>query len=114
MGDALRSFKAEAEAGWGGGEPVFEHFGGGEGAEGVVDLDGGELGGVVLEEFLLGDGGGVEAWLPGGVGPAGGSGEEIAERSRGRRRGRRGGGRQRFRYARQFGGPKSRGCAAKF
>ena len=78
VGDALRGFEAEAEGGGGGGEPAFEHFGGGQGAEGVVDLDGVELGGVELEELLGGDVGGVEAGLPGGVGPAGGSGEEVA------------------------------------
>ena len=55
MGDALRSFEAEAEVGGRCGEPAFEHLRGGEGAEGVVDLDGVELRGVELEELLGGE-----------------------------------------------------------
>ena len=77
MGDALWGFEAEAEAGGGCGEPAFEHLCGGQGAEGVVNLDRVELGGVELEEFLCRDVGGIEAGLPCGVGPAGGSGEEA-------------------------------------
>jgi hypothetical protein len=76
VGDALGGFEAEAEVGGRGGEPAFKHAGGWEGAEGVVDLDRGEAGGVVRKEVLGGGFGGVEAGLPGGVGPAGGAGEE--------------------------------------
>ena len=52
--DALRSLEAEAEEVGRCGQPAFEHRGGREGAEGVVDLDRVELGGVELEEALRG------------------------------------------------------------
>jgi len=77
VGDALGGLKAETEAAWRGGDPDLEHGGGGEGAEGVVDLDRRELGGVEAEEAFGGCARGVEAGLPRGVGPAGGSGKEA-------------------------------------
>ena len=78
--DALGRLEAEAEVRRRGGEPGFEHGGRGEGAEGVVDFDRGELGGVELEELFGGRFCGVEGGLPGGVGPAGGSGEDVRGR----------------------------------
>ena len=77
VGDALRRFEAEAKVGRGLGEPAFCEFYCWEGAEGVVDLDRGQLGGVELEELFGGEFGRVEVGLPGGVGPAGGSGEDL-------------------------------------
>jgi len=85
VGDALRGFEAEAEAGRGGVEPALELGGGGEGAEGVVDFDGGKARGVDGKEGAGGDVGGVEAGLPCGIGPAGCPGEEVARRGRERR-----------------------------
>jgi hypothetical protein len=72
---------------------------GGEGAEGVIDLDGGETGGVEMQEGVGGYVRGVEAGLPGGVGPTGGADEEV---SRGRREGGGGSG-DGFGSARQTG-----------
>jgi hypothetical protein len=84
MGDALRGFEAESEVSGRRAKPGFEGFGGGECTEGVVDLDGVELGCVELEEFFGGDVGGIEAGLPGGIGPAGGSYEEVGRKRDGR------------------------------
>jgi len=80
MSDALRSFEAETEAGRGGVEPALQLGFGGQGAEGVVDFDRGEARGVDVQEGARGNVSGVEAGLPCGVGPAGGSGKEIAGR----------------------------------
>ena len=70
VGDALRSLEAEPEVCGRCGQPVFEHGGRGQSAEGVVDFDGSELGGVELEEALRRCGRGVKVRLPGGIGPA--------------------------------------------
>lgn len=75
--DALGGFEGEAEVRGCGGEPAFEHFGCGKRAEGVVDLHGGEAGAVEGEEVFLAQAIGVEARLPGGIGPAGGADEEV-------------------------------------
>jgi hypothetical protein len=88
VGDALGGFEAEAEAGRGGVEPAPELGCRGQCAEGVVHLNGGELGGVIVEEGAGGRVGRIEAGLPGGIGPAGGADEEI---SRGGREGSGGG-----------------------
>jgi len=80
VGDALGRLEAEAEVRRRGGEPGFEHGCRGQGAEGVVDLNRGELGGVVLEEFFGGRLRGIEGGFPCGVGPAGGSGEDVRGR----------------------------------
>ena len=57
VGDALRGLEAEAKVRRSSGEPAFEHLCGGQCAEGVVDLDGGELRGVKLEELFGGSAG---------------------------------------------------------
>jgi hypothetical protein len=69
VGDALRRLEAEAKERLGGRQPVFEHLRGGQRSEGVVDLDGTELRGVELEEFLSGRRGRVEGGFPCRVGP---------------------------------------------
>lgn len=76
MGDALWGFEAEAKERWCCGKPVLQHGCCGESAEGVVHLDGTELGGVELEEALLGESFRVEGRLPCGVGPAGSASED--------------------------------------
>ena len=70
VGDALRSLEAETEAGWCGVEPALQLGGGGQSAEGVVDLDGGEMRGVKVQKGARGDVLGIKAGLPGEVGPA--------------------------------------------
>ena len=79
--DALRRLEAEAEVRGRGGEPGFEHRRRGQCAEGVVDFDRGELGGVELEELFGGRLRGIEGGLPRWVGPAGGSGEDVGRGS---------------------------------
>lgn len=77
MGNALVGLE-DKEEGFGRGlDPVFECGGGGEAAEGVVDFHGVEAGGVVGEEFIGGEAGGVEVRLPGRVGEAGCAGIEL-------------------------------------
>ena len=75
--DALRGFKAETKAGGRGGKPAVELGTGRQRAEGVVDLNGSEDGGVVVEKGFHGDLGGVEARFPGGICPTRSADEEI-------------------------------------
>ena len=96
VSDALGGLEAETEVRRRGAKPAFEHLDGGQRAEGVVDFDGVELGGVVLEELFCGNGGWVEAGLPRGIDPTGGSCEETVRRCEGCRRRRC----LRFRFAR--------------
>ena len=74
VGDALRSFETEAKMGGSCGEPAFERFCCGQGAKGVVDLDGGQLRGIKPEEIFCRSARRVELRFPRRVSPAGGSG----------------------------------------
>jgi len=102
VGDSLLGLEAETKAGGCGVEPALQLSGSGEGAEGVVDLNRGEARSVDVEEGAGRNVGRVEAGLPGGIGPAGGSGEQIT----GRRRERRGGYGDEFRSSRQTRSPR--------
>jgi hypothetical protein len=77
VGDTLRSFEAEAKERLSGREPVFEHLRGWQGPKGVVDLDGAELRGIELKEFLGRCRGRVEGRLPCGIRPTGRPGKDA-------------------------------------
>ena len=77
MSDALMGFDAEEEAFRGLGDPFLEGFGLGRAAEGVVDLNRVEAGGVMVQEEPLGRLLGVESRLPSRVGETGGPGVEL-------------------------------------
>lgn len=79
VGDALVGFRAELEAFGSYVDPGIESDVGDPAAEGVVDLDGIELSGVVLEEFFGRQFCGIETGLPTWVGPTRSACEENSQ-----------------------------------
>jgi hypothetical protein len=76
VGEEAAGLDGDDEVGRGAGAPACECVAGGEAVEGVVDLHGGEVGGVLLQPTGGGEGGGIEDVPPVLVLPAGGADEE--------------------------------------